>query len=93
MTTTTTRIAISGNTYPVKDKIKALGGRWDAERKAWMVPSERAEQARQLVAGAPTGYVSTHSSRPALRRRRWNQDDECEMCGRNKYTCGHCIGW
>ena len=20
-------------------------------------------------------------------------DDRCELCGKNKYTCGHCIGW
>lgn len=26
-------------------------------------------------------------------RYRRNEDEECEMCGRNKYTCGHCIGW
>lgn len=22
-----------------------------------------------------------------------NRDNECELCGRNRYTCGHCIGW
>lgn len=81
--TTTPTVAITGNTYPVKDQIKALGGRWDAERKAWMVPVERAAQARQLV----------HSSSRSTYRRRWNEDNQCEMCGRNKYTCGHCIGW
>lgn len=25
-------------------------------------------------------------------RRRW-EDESCDLCGRNKYTCGHCIGW
>lgn len=45
--------AISGNTYPVKDQIRGLGGRWDAERKVWMVPDERAAEARALVSGAP----------------------------------------
>lgn len=28
----------TGNTYPHKDYIKSLGGRWDAERKGWVVP-------------------------------------------------------
>jgi len=46
-------VAISGNTYPVKDQIKALGGRWNADAKVWMVPAERAEQARKLVEDAP----------------------------------------
>ena len=45
--------AISGNTYPVKDAIKALGGKWDSDKKAWMVPDDKAEAARKLVAGAP----------------------------------------
>lgn len=43
---------IKGNTYPVKDELKALGARWDAEQKAWAVPSDRAEEARAIVAGA-----------------------------------------
>lgn len=45
-------IAITGNTFAVKEQLKALGGRWDATAKAWNVPDERAEEARALVAGA-----------------------------------------
>ena len=46
-------VAITGNTYPVKDQIKALGGRWDADRKLWTVPSEQVAKANALVASAP----------------------------------------
>lgn len=46
-------VAITGNTYPVKDKLSALGGRWDGELKAWMVPADKADAARKLVASAP----------------------------------------
>lgn len=46
-------VAITGNTYPVKEQIKALGGRWNNDRKVWMVPADKADQARGLVAGAP----------------------------------------
>jgi len=28
----------SGDTYPHRDLIRALGGRWDAGRKLWVVP-------------------------------------------------------
>ncbi len=28
----------TGNTYPIRDAIRSLGGRWDADRKAWIVP-------------------------------------------------------
>ena len=30
--------AWSGNTYPIRDAIKSLGGKWDATRKVWIVP-------------------------------------------------------
>lgn len=46
------RIAITGNTFPVKDQIKALGGKWDPDRRAWMVPEDKAEEAQALVAAA-----------------------------------------
>lgn len=77
--------AVTGSTYPVKDQLKALGGKWDASKKAWMVPDGKYDQAIALVGGAPkqhNGYG-----------RRRNEDDECELCGGNKYTCGHCVGW
>ena len=29
----------SGNTYMHRDYIRSLGGKWDAERKVWIVPA------------------------------------------------------
>ena len=43
-------VLITGNTYPVKDALKALGGRWDAAEKGWRVPAANAGEARRLVA-------------------------------------------
>lgn len=54
-------VAITGNTYPVKDQIKALGGRWNADRKAWMVPANQAAQAQALVSRAPKQVYSLNS--------------------------------
>lgn len=50
--------AITGNTYPVKDALRAMGGRWDSRLKAWMVPDEVAAQANKLVSEAPAGRNS-----------------------------------
>ena len=44
---------ITGNTYPVKDQIKALGGKWNGTRKGWEVPDDVADAARALLDGAP----------------------------------------
>ena len=43
---------ITGNTYPVKDAIKALGGKWNKTAVGWDVPDEVADEARALVSGA-----------------------------------------
>jgi len=58
-------VAITGNTYPVKDQLKALGARWNPDAKAWMVSEDKAEQARALVNGAP-------KSAPRSDRGNWN---------------------
>lgn len=71
---TSTLVPVIGNTYPVKDQLKALGGRWDGAAKAWMVPADRAEHARQLVASAPVGYVAASGSSSYRPRK-------CVACG------------
>jgi TPR repeat protein len=58
----TAREAIVGNTYPVKDQLSALGGRWNPDRKAWMVPVDKAEVARSLVNGLSFGAAPNLSS-------------------------------
>lgn len=66
---------IVGNTYPVKDALRAMGGRWDAGAKGWRVPSERAAEAQALVAGAPRSArepVSV-SGETAIRGQHWSQ--------------------
>lgn len=48
--TNSSTVLVTGNTYPVKDAIKALGGRWDAVAKGWRVPADKADSAKALVA-------------------------------------------
>lgn len=44
------RVYFGGNTYTVKDRIKALGGHWDADRRQWWVGAKKLAQAEALVA-------------------------------------------
>lgn len=46
-------VLITGNTYPVKDALRSMGGTWDKRAKGWYVPADRAADARALVTGAP----------------------------------------
>jgi hypothetical protein len=67
-------VRIEGNTYPVKDALKALGARWDADSKAWMVPAEKADQARALVTGAPAGQSAYRPRTCSVCRQREEAD-------------------
>ena len=74
-------VAITGNTYPVKDALKSLGARWDADKKAWMIAEAKADQARKIVAGS-NGKTS---AKPTFSR--------CHECGRPSkgyYRCYNC---
>lgn len=75
---------ITGNTYPVRDSIRALGGQWNARAKGWDVPDARADEARQLVAGAPA--TGRSYERPA---RAWRP---CGYPGCNSTYCDECDG-
>ena len=79
--------AITGNTYPVKDQIRALGGQWDKDKKVWLVPADREQQARKLVASAPK-----HTDRIAMAvRKRGGIPGTCSMCGGQcKYPYDEC---
>ena len=44
---------ITGNTYAVKEELKALGGRWNSAAKGWDVPADKAAEAQALVDKAP----------------------------------------
>lgn len=42
-------VRVSGNTYPAREKLRKLGGKWDAAQKAWLVPSSQIEAANKAV--------------------------------------------
>ena len=67
----TQAVAITGNTFPVKESLKALGARWNGDAKAWMVSADKADEARKIVASGGTAASSTRAYRPT----------HCRECG------------
>jgi hypothetical protein len=57
---------ITGNTYPVRQKMHDLGGVWNAAAKGWDMPDAKAEEARAIVAAA--GPKTPLYKRPRYRR-------------------------
>lgn len=77
-------VLVTGNTYPVKDALRSLGGRWDPDAKGWRVPADRAAQAQALVTSAPKS-----APRRSSRRRNWQP---CGYPGCNPGYCDECDG-
>lgn len=46
------RIYFEGNTFPIKDQIKNLGGHWDGDARKWWVGKTKQADAERLVSGA-----------------------------------------
>jgi len=57
-------VKIGGNTYPVKEKLKALGARWNGAEKCWMISANLADKARTIVGGGniPDGKLPETST-------------------------------
>ena len=79
-------VAITGNTYPVKEQLKSLGARWNGEQKAWMVAQEKADEARKIVAGAPAKAKAA----PITSQRRSSCCADCGTPTKGFYRCRDC---
>lgn len=47
------RVYLLGDTYPVRDAIRGIGGKWDPDRRAWWVGAAKRAEAEALVQSAP----------------------------------------
>lgn len=83
---------ISGNTYPVKDFIKSyLNGKWDSNRKGWIVDVEKVNDMLSKGGSAYTGFwvddgVPTAKPRKATGTAATN--GWCDLC--HSYCWGDC---
>lgn len=46
-------VKILGYTYPVRDKLRELGAKWDPDEKAWFIEEEKLEEANAIVGKTP----------------------------------------
>lgn len=89
MTQTMNAVAITGNTYPVRRELRDMGGEWDGTAKAWMVPADKAEAARELV-GNRGRHGERAASRPSRRSYGGGYRGYAGRCACEDYPCcGH----
>jgi Txe/YoeB family toxin of Txe-Axe toxin-antitoxin module len=56
---------ITGNTYPVKDQLKQMGCKWNADQKCWVAPNKDVyDKAKAIVPEAKTTTTYTTTSSP-----------------------------
>jgi hypothetical protein len=70
------RLIVSGHTFPIREKIKGLGGRWNPVARWWILPFELQEDEVRTSLGMLTEAEEEH-----VRDRARNQEDE-EHCVR-----------
>ena len=77
-------------------KTIVLDGRtWTVE---YCGPTKYGRRAK-LVCGSETKWVNASvveggtQKTTARPKRRVSEENRCEVCGGNMYTCGHCVGW
>jgi hypothetical protein len=74
----TSRIYLVGDTYPIKDRIKAMGGHWDGDRKAWWVGKAKAAEAQALVSASAVP-VDPNAPKPK------ENPDNIRLTGKGRY--------
>jgi len=74
------QVAIRGNTYPVKEQLKALGARWDAAAKVWRIDESKSAQAQAVVGG----------TKAAPRRETFVRCADCGIESQGYYRCLDC---
>jgi hypothetical protein len=86
---------ITGNTYPVKEAIKALDARvrWNKGAQGWDVPDEHADAARALVADAgPARPRAARGPRYGSRYTRFSSGAEVFTNARGRCEDAPCCG-
>ncbi len=65
-------LVLRGNTYAIKDKIKAAGGVWDSWDKSWLLPDRSALEKMTVemspAGGVPLGSVVTREQMRAVKQ-------------------------
>lgn len=75
------RLYLVGNTYPIKDAIKAAGGHWDSDRKQWWIgKAKRAEIEETISKMAGTTSTAGNGERP-----KETADDKTPVRGKVAY--------
>lgn len=82
------RVYLVGDTFAIKDRIKGMGGHWDADRKAWWVGKVKEKEAEALAeesASATTTTTVAASASTTTTKAKRTVSDDSRLAGKGKY--------
>jgi len=81
---------VTGDTYPVRAQLRAAGGRWDGQARAWVYssPAAAADAARAAVQSPPVDGAWRPARRTYACRCSGEPGGRC--CGRSDCRCFDC---
>lgn len=56
------RVYVTGDSYPIKDRLKSIGCHWDGERRQWWIGAKKQSELDSIVANGATAAKSEDSS-------------------------------
>jgi hypothetical protein len=83
-------LILVGDTYAVKDTIKALGGIWDKFDKSWLMPDADTLARAQVLVNAQPKKTTTRTGGYRRSSYRRSGPYECEECGDRVYPGSTC---
>lgn len=69
-------VRITGNTFPVRQRLRDLGGEWDPVHRCWRVPEDKAEAARRAVKFGMCRRITKKPNRPATETKPENPEPD-----------------
>lgn len=78
------RFYFLGNTFPIKDQLRASGAKWDAEKKAWW--TAKADVAASFTSSSPAASTSSDTpAAPSSSPTREAPGEDAKVAGRATY--------
>ena len=83
-------VLVVGNTFPVKEELKRLGGAWDARNRGWLVPEQHSAEANHIVAEAGQKTARRTATTAPSRSTRTSRPRSFRPCGYPGCNPGYC---
>lgn len=77
---------LRGNTYPIKDRLRSAGAKWDPDARAWWTGKREVAEQFAATSAEPPAAAAATTERPADRL-----TDDSKVVGRARYKGRECL--